>query len=470
MPQETAPAARPAAPARPLTLRDLREAAIAHHHKGELEEAKAAYRLFLSREPRDGAIWTNLGALHRKQQDYAAAVACQRRAVELGPGRTDFLNNLANALYDNGDLEESLALRRRVAEMEAGKAGPLQYVATSLRSLNRFAEAVAVCNEGIALDPTINELTLQKSMAELALMDYPAGFRNFEARWQGDEISKPAMKEPEWDGSDPTGVSMLVMPEQGFGDTVLMARFLPALSALGAQVHLAVKTPLLRLFRDLPGVLQLHEIGGPKPRIDAWVSMMSLPRHLGLTKETVPAPARLSVPRDAVERARTLVEPHRKRLKVGILWSGSVTYRANHKRSFAMERFYPLAGIPGVTLFSLYKGPLLDAFRTSGLASVAIDAGGHDRDFADTAALMRELDLVVSMDSAVVHIAGSLGVPVWNLLHFSAYWLYGAEGSETPWYPSMRLIRQPKLDDWDAVFDIVARDLAALAAHRAGGA
>lgn len=471
MSSDAAPAspARPrVAPGKPLTLAELREQAIRHHHAGELDQAKQKYRLLLSRAPQDAAIWTNLGALHRKQGDYAAAVACQRKAVELAPGRTDFRNNLANALYDNGDLEESLALRRRIAEEAPGEAGPLQYVATSLRALNRFEEAIAVCEQGLAIDPTHNELRLQKSMAELALADYPNGFANFEARWQGDEISKPQMREPEWDGADPAGRSILVMPEQGFGDTVLMARFLPALAARGARVLLAVKPPLLRLFAGLPGVGSLHEIGGIKPPIDLWVSMMSLPRHLGLTRETIPPPARLTIPADSEVRARAILDPFRNRLKVGVLWSGSVTYRANHKRSFPQERFLGLAALPGVQLFSLYKGPLLEAFRASGLASVVVDAAGSERDFADTAALMKGLDLVVSMDSAVVHIAGSLGVPVWNLLHFSAYWLYGREGGETPWYPSMRLIRQPRLDDWDSVFAVVERDVAALAAHRRG--
>ncbi|HEU0221326.1 MAG TPA: hypothetical protein VFR34_03810, partial [Paracoccaceae bacterium] len=198
-------------------------------------------------------------------------------------------------------------------------------------------------------------------------------------------------------------------------------------------------------------------------------SMMSLPRIFGLTAETIPPPARLVIPEDSAERARRMLAPFERRLKIGVLWSGSVTYRANHKRSFPQERFYPLAAIPGVQLFSLYKGPLLEAFRGSGLASVIIDAGGSDRDFADTAALIRRLDLVVSMDSAIVHIAGSFGLPVWNLLHYSAYWLYAPHPDHTTWYPSMRLIRQPKLDDWDSVFATVERDVAALAAHRGGG-
>ncbi|GIX15735.1 MAG: hypothetical protein KatS3mg118_3694 [Paracoccaceae bacterium] len=465
---EAAAAPGPVATPRP-TLAELRKAAIAAHQAGDLARAKQLYRLVLAARPADAAIWTNLGALHRREKDYRAAVACQRRAVELDPDSVDFLNNLGNALHDEGLLEEALVVRWRVAELRGHHPDALQHVAATLRHLNRYAEAVVVCDRGLRDDPDHAELRVQRAMALLAMGDYPRGFEDFEARWHGDEISKPPLPDPEWDGSDPAGRTILVMPEQGFGDTVLMARFLPLLAGRGARVLLACKPPLARLFSGLPGVAGLVLAGSPKPPVDAWTSMMSLPRHLGLTRETIPPPARLTVPPDSLRRAEAIVAPHAGRLKVGVLWSGSVTYRANHKRSFSPERFYPLAEIPGVTLFSLYKGPLHEEFLRSGLASVVVDAAGSDRDFADTAALMQKLDLIVSMDSAVVHIAGSLGLPVWNLLHHSAYWLYAPWPDHTPWYPSMRLIRQPAVDDWDGVFAVVLRDLRAMAAERRQG-
>lgn len=461
------PAADPAAaPRAGPTLAELRAAAIAAHHRGETEAARTKYRLYLAHRPGDAAIWTNLGALHRKSKDYEAAVACQRRAVELAPGASDYLNNLGNALYDNADLDGALAVREEVARLRPGDAEALQYVATALRGLNRHADAVAMCDRALALDPDHNEAKIQKAMALLALGDYPAGFDLFEARWQGDEVSKPEFAEPEWQGEDPAGKTILVMPEQGFGDTVLMARLMPLLAARGARVLLVTKPPLMRLFSRLEGVAALLPIGAKKPPIDFWVSMMSLPRHLGLTLDALPPPARLHIPDDARARAERILGPHRDRLKIGVLWSGSVTYRANHKRSFPAERFYALAGIPGVSLFSLYKGPLHEAFVESGLASVVVDACGTERDFADTAALIDGLDLVVSMDSAAVHVAASLGAKVWNLLHFSAYWLYGPFRETTPWYPSMRLIRQPVPDDWDSVFATVEADIRKLARER----
>ena len=444
-----------------LTLRELRAQAIAEHQAGNLDAAKPAYRRCLLHNPADAAVWSNLGALHRREKDYDTAVACQRRAIEIAPDSIDYLVNLGNALYDAEVLEESVEVRKRAARLRPEDPVLWQYVAMSLRGLNRYREAIDVCVRGLALDPHHVELRIQKSLAELALGDYPTGFTSFEARWDGDEISKPTLSEPEWDGSDPAGKRLMVVPEQGFGDTILMARLLPALKARGAWVCLACKPALARLFEGLPGLDHLGMIGGPKPGLDAWVSMMSLPRHLGTTLDTVPEPARLSVPDAARRRAAAIVAPFRNRFRIGVLWSGSVSYRANHKRSFGQQRFLQLAQIPGVQLFSLYKGPLLNEFRKSGLASLVVDAAGNDQDFADTAALIEELDLVVSMDSAVVHLAGSLGAPVWNLLHFAPYWLYGSSETRTPWYPTMRLVRQPSPGDWDSVFDQIEADIRA---------
>ena len=189
--------------------------------------------------------------------------------------------------------------------------------------------------------------------------------------------------------------------------------------------------------------------------------MMDLPLYLGATIDTLPEPVDLFIPKDSVERAQKITAPFKDRYKVGVMWSGSVTYRANHKRSFSHQRFLELCDIPDLQMFSLYKGPLLDAYNEDGTSAVIVNAAGNDRDFADSAALMRELDLVVSMDSAIVHVAGSMGIEVWNLLHSEPYWLYEPFRDHTPWYPSMRLIKQKTSGDWDGTFKDLKKDISA---------
>ncbi len=181
--------------------------------------------------------------------------------------------------------------------------------------------------------------------------------------------------------------------------------------------------------------------------------MMSLPGLLGLDDlGRLPPPAPLAVPRAAAAKIGRLLQPFAGRVTVGIVWSGSITFKNNRNRSVPLERFFGLAEVPGVQLVSLQKGKPEEQVRRQRAQPLVFDLSPHLSDFADTAAACRQLDLVIMTDSAVAHLAGSLGTPVWNLLNFSPYWLYGSQGATTPWYPSMRLFRQPRPGDWDEVF------------------
>jgi len=450
------------------TLEKLRSAALEKHQNGALEDAKTLYRLYLQRAPQDAMFWSNLGALFRTEQKYDVAAACQRRALHLKPNSVTIINNAANALYDAGEAEEALALRRQALKMEPGKAENYATLAKYLRGLGRNAEAEAELNKALRVHPNDPELHIQLSFAELALGKYPEGFKSFHWRWQGDEISPPEFDFPQWQGEDLMGKTILITPEQGFGDTVLMARFFKPLKALGAVVKFACKTPLRRLFAKTPGIDIFAETREDLQGCDYWAPMMDLPRFLGTTLETVPASALLSTPDDAIERAQNLMQPFDKMFKLGVLWSGSVTYRANHKRSFSHSNFLGLSDISGLQMVSLYKGPLVDAFHADGTSCVIIDAASSDRDFADSAAIIQQMDLVVTMDSAIAHVAGSLGGPVWNLLHSEAYWLYEPFDDHTPWYPNMRLVRQREAGNWDGVFDQLHSDISTLVKEKLG--
>ena len=308
---------------------------------------------------------------------------------------------------------------------------------------------------------------LQRGFAHLTLGAYGPGFADLEARYFGSEVARPdPPPAPLWRGEPVAGKRVLVLPEQGHGDAILMARFLPRLKAMGAHVWLAVKSPLRRLFAGLEGVDRLLTA---VPRdADVYIANTALPHLVGMPEDGPPPPPRLSVPEEARARARARLAPFDGLFKVGIVWTGALDYKANHRRSVAPGRFAALAEIPGVQLVSLYKGPAHERLGSSGMAGLVFDACGDDRDFADTAAVVSELDLMITTDTGVVHVAASLGRPVWNLLAADGYWLYGT-GSETPWYPTMRLWRQARPGDWDGVFAAVSAALAQeVAAWRSG--
>jgi ADP-heptose:LPS heptosyltransferase len=256
---------------------------------------------------------------------------------------------------------------------------------------------------------------------------------------------------------------LLLWPEQGFGDTILCTRFVAQARQRVGRIVLVCQPELVRLFSGIPGA-DLVIPYGQIPAYDLHAPLMSLPRLFAPDLGRIPPPAQLAVPEPSLKKFASLASGTH--LKVGIVWSGSVTFKGNRLRATTLERFLRLASIPNVRLFSLQKGPRSAEIGSSGASALITDLAPHLEDFADTAAAIANLDLIVMTDSSVAHLAGSLGKPIWNLLPRMPYWLYGPEAGSTPWYPSMRLFRQKADGDWEAVFAEVEAALAELLAAR----
>ncbi|MBK0398438.1 hypothetical protein H0I76_04495 [Limibaculum sp. M0105] len=456
--QAADPDAEAAAPG--ASFAQLHQRALDLHRSGKLDEAGAVYRRLLAGAPGNAQVWTNFGALLRRMGRLGPAIAAHRRALALDPGLVGARVNLANALADDAQCAEAEALRRELIAEAPRDPVRLRDLAAVLRAQWRQEEAIALVDgaeqEGWADDTC----RLQRGLAQLMLGYWRDGFADFECRYADGEVSLPAdVPWPRWQGEAIAGKRLLVLPEQGFGDAIVMSRFLPALCAMGAEVTMLVKPPLRRLFAGLAGI-RLTDAARRSDDYDFYTPNMSLPHLVGMAGGIPPAPP-LAIPSDSRARARALVAPFGLAFRIGVVWTGSTTFKGNHLRSTGPESFLGLAGVPGVQLFSLYKGPAHEAFLASGMAGLIVDACGADRDFADSAAVMDEMDLMITTDTAVVHVAASLGKPVWNLLSHEGFWLYG-KGETTPWYPSMRLWRQQQPGDWDELF---ARVEAALRAH-----
>ncbi|MEM0923207.1 MAG: tetratricopeptide repeat-containing glycosyltransferase family protein [Pseudomonadota bacterium] len=447
-----------------VTLGELFNAAVDLHQKGEIEKAAPLYRTYLAKAPEHARGWTNYGALLRKMGQHRQAIAAHRRALEIDPGMENARNNLSNALADAGEYAEAAELRQGMFEAAPEDHLKRRDYCVALRGLGqheRVIELVTEVEDKIDLEKD-GELLLQRALSRLMLGDYRGGFLDFEGRYAGTEVSLPQeVPWPRWTGQEISGKRVLVLPEQGFGDAILMTRFLPALKAMGADVSMVVKAPLQRLFEGLEGLDRLVSHARKSDVFDYYTPNMSLPHLVGFRDGNTPPPLpKFSIPGPSRKRAKALAAPFAERLKIGVVWTGSLTYKANHRRSTGPESFLSLAQVPGVQLFSLYKGPARDEFVASGMAGLILDACGDDQDFADSAALIDEMDLMITTDTAVVHVAASLGKPVWNLLSHEGFWLYG-QGDTTPWYPSMKLYRQRATGDWDELFQRVEADLRA---------
>lgn len=435
-----------------------RAKAVDAHKAGDLKGALAAYTDYLAQHPIDAGIWTNLGALYRATGRHDMARLAQMRAAFLKPGDKGILNNYANILSDLGEYERSIELRLQSLAMDPKHVMHHAMIGRCYRGMGRYRDAIDYLTPKVSEFSEEPEIELQLAFAQLGAGDFGAGFRTYDARWKTENLAPTNVPFSRWtEGTDVNGKTILVLPEQGFGDMVLMSRFIPLVAKLGAKVRLVAKRPLLRLLDGVEGIEWIGLGAASGDPVDYWVSLMDLPKLVYGPNEqgAVPTPTPLSIPADSIDRASTLTRHHKGMFKVGVVWSGSSTYKANSFRSFSHREFLPMTALPNVQLFSLYKGPFLEAYQADGSAALIVDSASSDRDFADCAAMMCEMDLIITSDTATAHIAGSLGLPTWVMLHWDAFWVYRHTGDTTDWYPSMRLFRQSKPQDWGSAFDAV---------------
>ncbi len=424
------------------TLQQLRQDAMKAQQDGALDKAARDYAAYLAQVPGDVAMWSNLGVLHRVAGRHKMAQRVQERAFALAPDDIGVRNNMANILSDLGQYDRSIQLRRDILKEQPDNAQHKAMIGRSLRGKGAYAEAIAYLKSVIPDHPEDAELQIQLAFAQLGSGDYANALQNYKARWRAGELQPRNLPFPEWQGEALDGKTIVVLPEQGFGDAVLFARFLTVLNGRGATVQLVTKRPLMRLFDGLAGVDQLIPELTRDTNADYWVNMMDLAAIYFEDEAKIPAPTQLSVPDAATQRAQAMTAKLQDRFKVGVVWTGSLTYKGNAFRSFSHTDFLPLTEVEGAQLFSLYKGPALEAYYADGSDGLIVDVGSSEQDFADCAAMMQAMDLVITSDTATAHVAGSLGVPVWTVLHWDAFWVWRHQGETTDWYPGMRLFRQ----------------------------
>lgn len=408
----------------------------------------------LDADPSDAEAWSILGLLLRRAGKLEEAIACHRRGLEHAPDKSGIWTNLGNALTEAGRLAEGVAAQEEAFRRDPRDRTVLFNRAVAFRKAGRYAEALAALE--LAIDRNGGPTALlrwERALTRLQIGDYVHGFDDYEARRRIPSYHARRPSAPPWNGQALDGRRIFVTAEQGFGDALLVARYLPMVRKAGGRMIYECHSELRRVLSGLD-LDEWREWGAPAPACDVEVSQMSLPMLFGTTLASVPPPVPLTIPAEAREKAaRRLGEREPGTLRVGIVWAGRSTFADNRWRATKLGPFLRLAEIPGVRLYSLQKGPQeaeLDALGPAG--RLVVPLGPHLEDFADSAAMIERLDLVIMTDSAVAHLAGSLGTPIWNLVQYVPYWVYGFTGEYTPWYPSMRLFRQGPELDWAPVF------------------
>ena len=448
----------------------LLQAGQAHEAIGELRQATAL-------NPNDAVAHSNLAGALRETGDYEAARARADQALARDPAFAEAHLHRGNALLDLARPAEAIVSYDQAIALQAKDPRPHSNRGNALRSLNRLPEAVQSFERAMALDPVTPEIKANCGFAWLGLGDYPKGLELFEQRWNNRAmqayLQSRAFTAPFWRGSEPlAGKTLLLHAEQGFGDVLQFCRYASLAADRGARVVVEVDAALKPLMRSLRGVDRVLAQGEPLPPIDLHCPMMSLPFAFGTTLETIPgATPYLHADPALTEAWRTRLGP-RMRPRVGLAWSSGVRpdqpelAAVNGRRNLPLAKLAMLKGL-NVDFVSLQKGqPAEGEFSTLDQAAwdgpPILNVAEALTDFSQTAALMTALDLVVSVDTSIPHLAGALGRPVWVMNRFDPCWRWLQDRTDSPWYPTARLFRQPAMGDWDSVLSQVRLALAGL--------
>ncbi|MCH8036190.1 MAG: hypothetical protein IIC53_03595, partial [Proteobacteria bacterium] len=323
-------------------------------------------------------------------------------------------------------------------------------------------EAVASFHKALDIEPDYADAHHNFSLTLLLQGDFPNGFEQYEWRRRTKMCPRRVFAQPEWDGGPFPGRTLLLHAEQGLGDTLHFIRYAPLVRDLGGRVVIECQKPLADLLGSVAGIDAIVPEGNPLPPFDLHTPLLSLPHLLGTTEATVPT----AVPYLSPEPGAVEVWRHRvgrgEELKVGLVWAGSPGHKNDRNRSISLERLRPLLDVPGIRFFALQVGERASDIEAVGLQGLIDDISPDLNDFADTAAALSVLDLLISVDTAPAHLAGALGRPVWLLLPFVPDWRWMMDREDSPWYPTMRLFRQPMRSDWLSVIHRIGNELAAL--------
>jgi tetratricopeptide (TPR) repeat protein len=443
---------------------------------GRLDEALGGFRRATEIRPDLVQAHVDLGVAWAAAGSLGEAADSYRRAIALAPDHHVAHNNLGNVLKALGQPEEAAACYRRAIAVREDVPALHCNLANTLRALGRTDEAVACYRQAIALQPDYGDARFGLAMTLLGRGDLAAGFEAYEWRWQTPQAiaAQRGLDRPQWRGEPAAGKTLLIHVEGGFGDTLQFCRYATLAAVRGLRVVLEAQAPLLRLLQSLDGVDRLVPHGEAPGDFDLHCPMLSLPFAFGTTLASIPAApcylradaalaAAMRVRLDALAQERTAEGARPAR--VGLVWAGDPGRRVramaavDRRRSIAPEHLAPLFAVPGVRFFSLQKGG-----PAAPPAFGLIDLMAGIEDFADTAALIGQLDLVISVDTAVAHLAAALGKTVWLMDRHDHCWRWLDGRTDSPWYPGLRITRQERPGDWEGVIAAIARDLRDFAA------
>ncbi len=431
---------------------------ICLHQQGKPEEALACYLQVLDQDPAID-IYLNIGAALHDLGQFADALAAYQRALERDPASGKVYHNRGNTLLELDRYEEAIASYARAVQFMPDNVEALVTMGTAMEKLGNYTEAFDCYEVALARNPECAEAHWNLALLMLLQGRFEEGWREFEWRWRkkGYTSLSRSFDTPPWTGEPLNSKTILIHAEQAFGDTIQFARYLPMVADRGGKVILECPAQLARLLETVEGVCQVVPAGSSLPRFNYHAPLMSLPLIFGTTPGTIPTNVPyLSAPAECTIHWQGLLEndPH---IKIGIVWAGR--RKPDPHRSCQLKELAPLAAIKEATFYTLQIGEGAEQAASPPPGMELVDLTGQITDFADTAALIVQLDMVVSIDTAVAHLAGALGKPTFLLLPFAPDWRWMLDRKDSPWYPTMRIFRQDRRNSWREAVGLLKEEL-----------
>ncbi|NVJ90383.1 MAG: glycosyltransferase family protein [Methylocystaceae bacterium] len=421
------------------------------HKENKFEDALKFYGNAVAYWPEQPDAYNNMAVALRKLGKFEAALVCYNRSLGFRPDHGGTYSNMGNVLNDLDRIQDAIKAHDKAIELEPDNLLYLYNKALVLRDAGKCKQALTLFDKILKIDPNYKDCRWDRALTYLVNGDFKNGFAEYDARWSLAKSPPRTFKQPRWEGDALSQRRLFIHREQGFGDAIQFVRLIPSIKKrYGGHIILECQPELMRLFSNVDGIDQLIPFGSSLPEFDTWIPMMSLGHVLKVDENNIPGEVPyLAPPPNNRFHVRPAPEDG---LNIAFAWAGSKTHQNDRRRSVEIERFLPLLNHKNVTLFSLQKGDRQNDILTSGAKSIVVDASADIKDFADSAGLLSQMDLVITIDTSLAHLAGALGKPVWLMLPYTPDWRWMLKRDDSPWYPSMHIFRQSKPGDWDGAF------------------
>lgn len=449
-------------------IENLCQIAIGHLKRNELGDAIIGFTEVLKQDPTCDLAWHNRGIALRLLGHPFDAMMNVEYAIKLRPAEANYMNTLALCWADMDKIDKTILILKQALNCNKGVPEIHRNLGNMYRSIGDAESALKCYEEAVRLNPNDADAHVAQSLMQLLTGDYKNGWREFEWRWKNGQMPPRGLPFKEWNGEALDGKSILIYSEQGFGDALHFVRYAEVVKNRypTAKVYVEVRFPLKRIIKTCPGIDEVLIFGEKVPYMDYMVAMLSVPRIVGTTVKTIPWSGPYF---HASEHLTGIWRDRFKKLpgamKVGVVWAGMSrpgqpqADAIDKRRSTTLKSFAPLAAVRNVGWVCLQKGPPLDQVKDPPAGMVIGEWDEDVHDFYDTAAMIEACDLVITVDTSVVHLAGGLGKPTWLLSRFDGCWRWLGNREDSPWYPSLRQFVQPKPNDWDSLMKTVAVEL-----------